>query len=222
MSASTPGRRSTLTTSSSPSLEGLLGDVRVRRALSLAFDRTGLHRHRLRRRRADPTTVGRTPATWGFARGVFRRAWDRQPVRARRTSPRARRLIRAAGAKGKTLVIATCSGLASVATEANAWQAAGAEHRPATPSCTTSRPRTTSRCSPTRVRASRHRRVLHHHLRRLRRSRGARLDLRDTSPIPELRAATSNPRRHRRCFDAALARRPTRAAAPSSTSRPSG
>jgi peptide/nickel transport system substrate-binding protein len=103
-------------------LKGVLGDVRVRRALSLAFNRTG-YIDTVYDGAAQIPRLSVNPGAWGFARGVFRRAWDRQPVPHQNLAA-ARHLIRAAGAKGKTLVIATCSGLASVATEANAWQAA--------------------------------------------------------------------------------------------------
>jgi peptide/nickel transport system substrate-binding protein len=103
-------------------LEGPLGNVRVRRALSLAFDRR-VYIDTVYDGAAQLPRLSASPGTWGFARGVFRRAWERQPALTQNL-PRARRLIRAAGAEGKTIVIATCSGLASVATEADAWQAA--------------------------------------------------------------------------------------------------
>ncbi|HEY3776241.1 MAG TPA: ABC transporter substrate-binding protein [Solirubrobacteraceae bacterium] len=103
-------------------LEGPLGDVRIRRALSLAFDRK-VYIDTVYDGAAQIPRLSANPGTWGFAKGVFRRAWDHQPPLTQNLA-RARRLIHAAGAQGKTIVIATCSGLASVATEADAWQAA--------------------------------------------------------------------------------------------------
>ncbi|WP_176968620.1 ABC transporter substrate-binding protein [Amycolatopsis xylanica] len=106
-------------------LTGVLGDVRVRRALSLAFDR----RTYISATYGGDAFVPRmatNPGTWGFAKPAFRAAWDAAPELSQDLE-QAKKLISEAGATGKPLVIGTSTGLATVATQANAWlQAANA------------------------------------------------------------------------------------------------
>jgi peptide/nickel transport system substrate-binding protein len=103
-------------------LKGVLGDVRVRQALSLAFDRTSYIRANYDRAAQLPRLAS-NPGTWGYARNVFQAAWNSAP-KLQHNLARAKALIKAAGATGKSLVIGTSSDIAATATEADAWQAA--------------------------------------------------------------------------------------------------
>lgn len=100
-------------------LTGVLGDLRVRQALSLAFDRDDFSKavyggHAISARMAS------NPGTWGYARDTFKAAWDAAPV-PQPDLARAKQLIADAGAVGKPFVIGTSTGLATVNTAANAW-----------------------------------------------------------------------------------------------------
>ena len=103
-------------------LAGPLGDVRVRRALSLAFNRSS-YIGTVYDGGAQLPHLSVNPGAWGFARDVFQRAWNSAPAPTQDLA-RARALVQAAGAKGKQIVIGTSTGLATTATEADAWQAA--------------------------------------------------------------------------------------------------
>jgi peptide/nickel transport system substrate-binding protein len=103
-------------------LSGPLGDARVRRALSLAFDRSS-YISTVYDGGAQIPHLSVNPGAWGFARDVFQHAWNSAPAPTQNLA-RARALIKAAGAKGKQIVIGTSTGLATTATEADAWQAA--------------------------------------------------------------------------------------------------
>jgi peptide/nickel transport system substrate-binding protein len=104
------------------SLAGVLGDVRVRRALSMALDRQGIISSVYRGAALMPRWLS-NPGTFGYARGIFEAAYDSSPVLTQNI-PAARRLVQAAGATGKTLTIGTSSGLAEVAAVTGAYQAA--------------------------------------------------------------------------------------------------
>lgn len=100
-------------------LTGVLGDVRVRRALSLAFDRRSFINAVYAGNALEPR-LSANPGTWGYAKEVFSAAWNAAPE-VNRDLDEAKRLIREAGAEGKPLVIGTSSGMATVATMSNAW-----------------------------------------------------------------------------------------------------
>jgi peptide/nickel transport system substrate-binding protein len=104
------------------SLTGVLGDVRVRRALSMALDRQGIISSVYRGAALMPRWLS-NPGTFGYAKGIFAAAYDSSPV-LNQDIPAARRLVQAAGAAGKTLTIGTSSGLADVAAVTGAYQAA--------------------------------------------------------------------------------------------------
>jgi peptide/nickel transport system substrate-binding protein len=104
------------------SLTGVLGDVRVRRALSMALDRQGIISSVYRGAALMPRWLS-NPGTFGYARGIFAAAYDSSPVLTQNI-PAARRLVRAAGATGRTLTIGTSSGLRDIAAVTGAYQAA--------------------------------------------------------------------------------------------------
>jgi peptide/nickel transport system substrate-binding protein len=99
------------------SLDGPMGDVRTRRALSLAIDRVSY----IRSVYADQALLPRTstnPGTWAYARDVFARTSGREPE-MKQDLAEARRLADAAGLAGRTLMIGTSSAIPSVSTQAN-------------------------------------------------------------------------------------------------------
>jgi peptide/nickel transport system substrate-binding protein len=104
------------------SLTGVLGDVRVRRALSMALDRQGIISSVYRGAALMPRWAS-NPGTFGYARGIFTAAYDSSPVLTQNISA-ARQLVQAAGATGKTLTIGTSSELADVTGVTGAYQAA--------------------------------------------------------------------------------------------------
>ncbi|MGH3275451.1 MAG: ABC transporter substrate-binding protein [Streptosporangiaceae bacterium] len=104
------------------SLKGVLGDVRVRRALSLALDRRGIINSVYRGAALMPRWFN-NPGTFGYGTKVFAAAYKRAPVMAQ-DLPEARKLAQEAGAVGKTLTIGTSSQISSVAAVTGAYQAA--------------------------------------------------------------------------------------------------
>jgi len=104
-------------------LKGPLGDVRVRRALSLAVDRPGI---------VDAVYKGAAllprwqsnPGTFGYAKSVFQKAYASTPVMAHDVA-RAKQLVTAAGATGKTITLGMSSELQNIAAVAGAYQSAG-------------------------------------------------------------------------------------------------
>jgi peptide/nickel transport system substrate-binding protein len=103
-------------------LKGVLGDPRVRRALSLAFNRRS-YISSVYAGAAQLPRLPTNPGAWGYAREVFRRAWNSMPE-PKVNLARARQLIKEAGATGKPLVIGTSTGIAQTSEEADAWQTA--------------------------------------------------------------------------------------------------
>ncbi|MFE2955103.1 ABC transporter substrate-binding protein [Nocardia tengchongensis] len=100
-------------------LTGVLGDVRVRKALSLAFDRNSFSNAVYGGNAVGPR-MSTNPGTWGYAKDAFTAAWNAAPEPALDLE-QAKQLIRDAGAVGKPLVIGTSTGLSTVNTAANAW-----------------------------------------------------------------------------------------------------
>jgi peptide/nickel transport system substrate-binding protein len=98
-------------------LKGALRDVRVRRALSIAINREALiealyHGH------AQLPRALENPGAWGYGQSVFQRDWAKLPAPAVDIA-KAKRLVKAAGAEGKSITIATTSSVNSLATDAN-------------------------------------------------------------------------------------------------------
>ncbi len=103
-------------------LSGALGDVRVRRALSLALNRHGIINSVYKGAALMPRWLS-NPGTFGYAKPVFTAAYDHSPVMTQNISE-AKKLVRQAGATGKTITIGTSSQLANIAAVTGAYQAA--------------------------------------------------------------------------------------------------
>ena len=102
--------------------KGVLGDVRVRRALSLALNRQGIIDSVYQGAALLPRWLS-NPGTFGYGKSVFARAYDSSP----RLTPdlaEARKLVRQAGATGKTITIGTTSQTAVYAGDTAAYEAA--------------------------------------------------------------------------------------------------
>jgi peptide/nickel transport system substrate-binding protein len=104
------------------SLKGVLGDVRVRRALSMALDRQGIIGSVYRGAALMPRWLS-NPGTFGYAKEIFTAAYD-SSAELTQNIPAARKLVQAAGATGNTLTIGTSSGLSDIAAVTGAYQAA--------------------------------------------------------------------------------------------------
>jgi peptide/nickel transport system substrate-binding protein len=104
------------------SLKGVLGNLQIRRALSLALNRQGIISSVYQGAALLPRWLS-NPGTFGFGKSVFAAAYDSSPV-ASQNLPEAKKLIRQAGAVGKTITIGTTSQVASLYTATGAYQAA--------------------------------------------------------------------------------------------------
>lgn len=103
-------------------LEGALGNVKVRQALSLAFDRRSYVEGAFKGTAIAARTFA-NPGTWGYGRKVFEADWKRLPEPEQDLAA-AKKLIAEAGAAGQTLTIGTSSEVAQIATAGNAVRAA--------------------------------------------------------------------------------------------------
>jgi peptide/nickel transport system substrate-binding protein len=104
------------------SFKGALGDVRVREALSLAIDRKGLIDATWKGASQLPRALA-NPGTWGYAPDVFKAGYDAL-VPLTQDLTKAKALVTAAGAAGKTIRFGMSSELAAIATSATAYKAA--------------------------------------------------------------------------------------------------
>lgn len=104
-------------------VDGTLGDVRVRRALSLAVDRQGIIDSVYKGAASMPRWIS-NPGTFGYAESVFEEAYDATPEWDRDLEE-AKALVEEAGADGQTITIGMTNGLAQIAAAAGAWEAAG-------------------------------------------------------------------------------------------------
>jgi len=104
------------------SFSGALGDVRVRRALSLALNRKGIIDSVYKGAAVLPRWLS-NPGTFGYGESVFNAAYARSPVLTQNIAA-ARKLVQAAGATGKTITIGTSSQLSDISADAGAYQAA--------------------------------------------------------------------------------------------------
>jgi peptide/nickel transport system substrate-binding protein len=105
------------------SFKGALGDVRVRRALSMALNRQGFISSVYRGAALMPRWLS-NPGTFGYGTSVFTAAYDSSPV-LNQNLTEAKKLVQQAGAAGKTITIGTSSQLANIAAVTGAYQAAG-------------------------------------------------------------------------------------------------
>jgi peptide/nickel transport system substrate-binding protein len=104
------------------SLNGVLGSLRVRRALSLALDRPAIISSVYKGAALMPRWLS-NPGTFSYGKPVFAEAYNSSPVLTQNISE-ARNLVRQAAATGKTITIGTSSQLLDVAAITGAYQAA--------------------------------------------------------------------------------------------------
>jgi len=104
------------------SFDGVLGDVRVRQALSMALDRQGIVDTVYKGSAVMPKAFT-GPGTWGYGRSVFEQAWNDLPD-LEQDIEAAKKLVEEAGATGETITLGMSSELANMATTASGYQAA--------------------------------------------------------------------------------------------------
>ena len=104
------------------SLKGVLGDLNVRRALSLALNRQAIISSVYQGAALMPRWLS-NPGTFGYGKPVFAKAYASSPVLTQNIA-QARKLVKQAGATGKTITIGTTSQLAVIAADTGAYQAA--------------------------------------------------------------------------------------------------
>jgi peptide/nickel transport system substrate-binding protein len=104
------------------SFKGVLGDVRVRRALSLALNRQAIINSVYRGAALMPRWLS-NPGTFGYGKSVFTAAYHSSPVLAQNLAE-AKKLVQQAGATGKTFTIGTSSQLANISAVTGDYQAA--------------------------------------------------------------------------------------------------
>ena len=102
--------------------KGVLGDVNVRRALSLALNRQAIINEVYHGAALMPRWES-NPGTFGYAKPVFTRDYDASPMLTQNIAE-ARKLVRQAGDVGKTITIGTTSQPAVFAGDTAAYQAA--------------------------------------------------------------------------------------------------
>jgi peptide/nickel transport system substrate-binding protein len=105
------------------SFKGALGDVRVRRALSMALNREGIINSVYRGAALMPRWLS-NPGTFGYGTSVFATAYDSSPLLSQNIAA-AKKLVQQAGVAGQTITIGTSSQLANIAAVTGAYQAAG-------------------------------------------------------------------------------------------------
>jgi peptide/nickel transport system substrate-binding protein len=104
------------------SFRGALGDLRVRRALSLALDRQGIIDSVYQGAALMPRWLS-NPGSFGYGKAVFTAAYDSSPVLTQNLAE-AKKLVQQAGATGKTITIGTSSQISDISTGTGAYQAA--------------------------------------------------------------------------------------------------
>jgi peptide/nickel transport system substrate-binding protein len=95
---------STLAQMAIPRLEGPLGDVRIRKALSMALDRSVIGRQ-VWGGAATPLSSIATESTWGYAREVFARAYGQLGIKPTADLEAAKALVREAGVPSETITV---------------------------------------------------------------------------------------------------------------------
>jgi peptide/nickel transport system substrate-binding protein len=102
--------------------KGVLGNVKVRQALSLAVNRQSIINSVYKGAALLPRWLA-NPGTFGYGSGVFTKAYDSSPVMSQNLA-QAKKLIQQAGATGKTITIGMSSQLANIAAVAGAYSSA--------------------------------------------------------------------------------------------------
>jgi peptide/nickel transport system substrate-binding protein len=104
------------------SFKGVLGNLKVREALSLALNRQGIINSVYKGAALMPRWLS-NPGTFGYGKSVFTAAYNSSPVLTQNISE-AKKLVQQAGATGKTFTIGTSSQLANLAAVTGDYQAA--------------------------------------------------------------------------------------------------
>ena len=104
------------------STKGVLGDVRVRQALSLALNRQAIIANVYKGAALMPRWLS-NPGVFGYGKSVFAKAYDSSPLMSYNLA-KAKKLVKAAGAVGKTFTIGTSQQIANIAAVTGAYQAA--------------------------------------------------------------------------------------------------
>jgi peptide/nickel transport system substrate-binding protein len=104
------------------SLEGPLGDVNVRRALSMAIDRQGIIDALFKGAGIMPRSLA-NPGSWGYAPEVFRAGWAALPAPTLDVEA-GKQAVTDAGMSGQKIVIGMTNEIPAVATSANAIKSA--------------------------------------------------------------------------------------------------
>lgn len=99
-------------------LKGAFSDVRVRQAISMAIDRKAYISAIYHGEAQLPRTLA-NPGTWGYGKDVFQADWDKRKDPALDVA-KAKSMVKAAGAAGKTITLGTTSEVASLNAAANA------------------------------------------------------------------------------------------------------
>ncbi len=104
------------------STKGVLGDVRVREALSMALDRHAIISKVFKGAALLPRWLA-NPGVFGYGKSTFDKAYSASPVLPYNLA-KAKALVKAAGAVGKTFTIGTSSQISNIAQETGAYQQA--------------------------------------------------------------------------------------------------
>jgi len=104
------------------STKGVLGDVRVREALSMALDRRAIISKVFKGAALLPRWLA-NPGVFGYGKSTFDKAYSASPVLPHNLA-KAKALVKAAGAVGKTFTIGTSSQISNIAQETGAYQQA--------------------------------------------------------------------------------------------------
>jgi len=104
-------------------LKGTLGDIRVRQALSMAIDRKSYIDAAFKGDAQLPNALA-NPGTWGYAKSVFQAAWNALPDYAKPDIAGAKKLIKQAGATGKSIEIGFSNEIPQLQIEAAAVEQA--------------------------------------------------------------------------------------------------
>ena len=103
-------------------LKGVLGDVRVRQALSLALNRQAIVANVYKGAALVPRWLS-NPGVFGYGKSEFAKAYESSPLMSYNLA-KAKKLIKEAGATGKTFTIGTSQQIANIAAVTGAYQAA--------------------------------------------------------------------------------------------------
>jgi peptide/nickel transport system substrate-binding protein len=103
-------------------VHGVLANVKVRRALSMAIDRRSYIEQGFKGTAIEPRTFV-NPGTWGYGKKVFEEDWNNLPEPELNVAE-GKKLVQEAGAAGKTLTIGMTNEVSSVSTAANTVRAA--------------------------------------------------------------------------------------------------